>query len=262
MSPDGSSLDPPGTLPEGPALRRLPLVPLHTVLFPGAALPLSIFERRYRQMIGECLESEPPEFGVVLLKAGDEVLEDALTGELRGRPPVPHEVGTVARIVDSLRLPDGRLHLVCLGVRRLRVCELVQELPYLVAGVALLVDEDEACGDAALLDLAAGVRAAVQRLLSSIEQSLPEACLAERRQLQALVRRMPVRPSELSFFVPRTLSTATTAELQQLLEAPSARERLRLELPFLAREQQVLRQLLYLGRQGLPGRGFGGIMPT
>jgi Lon protease-like protein len=242
MSPDGSSLDPPGTLPEGPALRRLPLVPLHTVLFPGAALPLSIFERRYRQMIGECLESEPPEFGVVLLKAGDEVLEDALTGELRGRPPVPHEVGTVARIVDSLRLPDGRLHLVCLGVRRLRVCELVQELPYLVAGVALLVDEDEACGDAALLDLAAGVRAAVQ--------------------LQALVHRMPVRPSELSFFVPRTLSTATTAELQQLLEAPSARERLRLELPFLAREQQVLRQLLYLGRQGLPGRGFGGIMPT
>ncbi len=243
-------------------MRRLPLFPLHTVLFPGAALPLSIFERRYRHMIGECLESEPPEFGVVLLKAGDEVLEDLLTGELRGPPPVPHEVGTVARIVDRLQLPDGRLHLVCLGGQRIRICELFQELPYLVAGVSLLVDDDEACHDAALLALAAGVRAAVQRLLSAIEQSLPASCLSERRQLQELSQRVPVRPSELSFFVPRTLSTATTIELQHLLETATARERLRLELPFLAREQQVLRQLLHLGRQGLPGRGFGGIMPT
>ena len=43
---------------------RIPLFPLETVLFPGAALPLHIFENRYREMVGECLRETKP-FGVV-----------------------------------------------------------------------------------------------------------------------------------------------------------------------------------------------------
>ena len=43
----------------------IPLFPLEVVLFPGQPLPLHIFEDRYKEMIGECLESKS-EFGVVL----------------------------------------------------------------------------------------------------------------------------------------------------------------------------------------------------
>ena len=51
----------------------LPLFPLDLVLLPEEALPLHIFEHRYRTLISECLESEaaggsPKEFGVVRLR--------------------------------------------------------------------------------------------------------------------------------------------------------------------------------------------------
>jgi Lon protease-like protein len=41
----------------------LPLFPLDVVLFPGAPLPLHIFEPRYKEMIGECLEQCDLGFG-------------------------------------------------------------------------------------------------------------------------------------------------------------------------------------------------------
>ncbi|MGH9580004.1 MAG: LON peptidase substrate-binding domain-containing protein, partial [Terriglobales bacterium] len=45
----------------------LPLFPLDLVLFPGAPLPLHVFEPRYREMIGECLAEKRP-FGIVRAK--------------------------------------------------------------------------------------------------------------------------------------------------------------------------------------------------
>ena len=56
---------------------EMPLFPLNVVLFPGMALPLHIFEPRYREMINRCLD-ENLAFGVVLIKEGPEVGGDAL----------------------------------------------------------------------------------------------------------------------------------------------------------------------------------------
>ena len=50
---------------------ELPLFPLNTVLCPGIALPLHVFEDRYRAMVRHCLESQSP-FGVVLIRQGRE----------------------------------------------------------------------------------------------------------------------------------------------------------------------------------------------
>ena len=69
--------------------RVLPLFPLNTVLFPGAALPLQIFEDRYKEMLQDCLASDS-RFGAVLIKEGVEV----------GGPAVPHTTGTMAEIVQ------------------------------------------------------------------------------------------------------------------------------------------------------------------
>ncbi|MFB3052831.1 MAG: LON peptidase substrate-binding domain-containing protein, partial [Dehalococcoidia bacterium] len=51
---------------------ELPLFPLNSVLFPGATLPLHIFEERYKKMVNLCLESNSP-FGVLLIRSGSEV---------------------------------------------------------------------------------------------------------------------------------------------------------------------------------------------
>jgi Lon protease-like protein len=108
---------------------ELPIFPLHSVLFPGVALPLHIFEDRYRAMVARCLERGEP-FGVVLIRDGREVGGGALSIA---------EVGTTAIIRQAGRYPDGRMDIVTVGGRRFRVGELDRSRePYLVADVTIL----------------------------------------------------------------------------------------------------------------------------
>ncbi len=113
-------------------MQRLPLFPLNVVLFPGAQLPLHIFEQRYRLMIGRCIEERKP-FGVVLIREGEEA--DAST------PAVPHLVGTLAEIESAYRLDDGRMYIVVTGKQRFRINYPLTADPYLVGMVSLLDDE-------------------------------------------------------------------------------------------------------------------------
>lgn len=111
---------------------QLPLFPLSMVLFPNAPLPLHIFEERYREMIGRCIEQNEP-FGVVLLQEG--VAESSEV--------TFHSIGTTAQIVDGIRMEDGRYVINTLGQRRFRLQSIVQQYPYYIGLVALL-DEDAA----------------------------------------------------------------------------------------------------------------------
>ena len=113
-----------------PRIRRLPLFPLNVVLFPNAALPLHVFEERYKTMVQDCLDADS-QFGVVLIKSGPEV----------GGSAKPHSVGTIARIARVSRLDDGRMILNVTGQDRFQVRELFDDLPYTAAQVELL-DED------------------------------------------------------------------------------------------------------------------------
>ncbi|NMG45420.1 peptidase S16 [Aromatoleum toluvorans] len=88
----------------------LPLFPLHTVLFPGALLPLHVFEARYMDLATRCLKDDAV-FGVNLIAEGREV----------GAPARPYEVGVSARIVRCDMVRPGTLDLVTRGERRYRV---------------------------------------------------------------------------------------------------------------------------------------------
>ena len=119
--------------PDG--LTRLALFPLNLVLFPGMELPLHIFEERYKDMIGECLEQDVP-FGVVLIKEGLEV----------GAPADPERIGTSTRILRSEILDQGRMNIVTKGERRFEIEEIIQRVPYVVGRVRFLVElEGEGC---------------------------------------------------------------------------------------------------------------------
>src|SRR5690242_15487498 len=114
---------------------ELPLFPLNTVLCPGIALPLHVFEDRYRAMVRHCLESSAP-FGIVLIRQGREVGTGAIsfTG-----------VGTIAEIRDAGTYEDGRFDLLVVGTRRFEIRRVLSgRRPYLLAEVDLL---DESVGD-------------------------------------------------------------------------------------------------------------------
>ncbi len=113
---------------------RLPLFPLHSVLFPGGTVRLRIFERRYLDMIRDCAR-DGGGFGVCLILEGNEA----------GEPARPAAIGTCARIVDFSTLPDGLLGIDAMGGRRFHVDALhVRDSGLLIGDVRWLADEEPA----------------------------------------------------------------------------------------------------------------------
>lgn len=105
----------------------LPLFPLDLVLLPGATLPLHIFEPRYREMIGECIEQKRT-FGVV--RAKEQGISD---------------VGCTAEIVTVANTyPDGRMDIVTRGIDRFEVMQVNQDRSFLQAEVLYLRDSPDA----------------------------------------------------------------------------------------------------------------------
>lgn len=106
---------------------KIPLFPLDLVLFPGAPLPLHIFEPRYREMIAECIAGNAP-FGVV--RAQQEGLA---------------VIGCTAQVVRLLHsYSDGRSDILTQGVDRFEIEQLDDSRSFLQAEVDLLPDSGAA----------------------------------------------------------------------------------------------------------------------
>ena len=112
-------------------MTRMAMFPLGSVLFPGAVLPLHVFEPRYRQMVRDCLANPEPEFGAALITRGSEV----------GGGDTRSMVATIARVVQVTQFDDGRYALVAVGTRRVLVDSWLPDDPYPLAHVHDWPDE-------------------------------------------------------------------------------------------------------------------------
>ena len=105
--------------------RLLPLFPLQLVVFPGSAIPLHIFEDRYKEMVGQA-ETAGTEFGIVLAKDGGVV-----------------NAGCTVLVETVLeRYPDGRFDVMTRGQRRFSLVSLDQEKEFLRGEVEYFDDDD------------------------------------------------------------------------------------------------------------------------
>jgi Lon protease-like protein len=106
---------------------ELGLFPLPLVLVPTERIPLHIFEPRYQELIGECLDTGD-EFGLVY-STGDGAV---------------HEIGTRARVLQVLeRLKGGAMNIVVEGTERFRLLELTSGRSFATGMVEEVVDEPE-----------------------------------------------------------------------------------------------------------------------
>jgi Lon protease-like protein len=165
------------------------LFPLGIVLLPTERVPLHIFEPRYRELIGECIESDG-EFG--LLYADEHGVRD---------------VGTRARVAGVLeRFDDGRLNVVVEGGERFRVEELTRGRSFLTAVVS---NVDDAPGE--------------------VNPETAAQAAGAFRALAALAGAEPEEPDEsspqLSYELAAQVELAADAK-QRLLESSSEQERL------------------------------------
>jgi Lon protease-like protein len=200
---------------------KLPLFPLNVVLFPGMALPLHIFEPRYRQMITACVAEGQP-FGVALIKQGTEV----------GATATPYDVGTAARITAAKQLPDGRLNIETVGYERFRIVELHHDQPYLTGTV-------EAYPMAGAT--AARARHAARQLAPWLLRYLDLLGEAAATKFEPSV--LPNNPESLAYLA-AIVAQIPMVEKQALLDAPAADALLSYERALLRREISLMRAML------------------
>jgi len=202
----------------------LPLFPLGTVLYPGALLPLHIFEERYRRLVRDllALPDGPRRFGVVTIKAGREVGADSVTAL--------HEIGCTAELRRVEAYDDGRFDIIAIGARRFRLLHVDASEP--LEGEVELLDEDRT-------DRAAGLSAAVGRLFTVYREALLTA--------QGLsIDEPPDLPTDDPVGLSYVIAAAMVLDLsdkQSLLAAPTADDRLSLEIALLRRESSIVSRL-------------------
>jgi ATP-dependent Lon protease len=104
--------------------KRIPLFPLSLVLFPGQAVPLHIFEPRYRVMTRQCIETRSP-FGIVFVHAGNIA-----------------QTGCSALIVKTLKeYDDGRSDILTVGQKVFRLIRTHNDQAYFEADIEFLEED-------------------------------------------------------------------------------------------------------------------------
>jgi Lon protease-like protein len=200
----------------------MPMFPLNTVLFPGVATPLHVFEDRYRALVHHLLrEDDPAErvFGVTAIREGYEVGE-------RGVQSL-HTTGTVMQLTEVEAYEDGRFDIEVVGRQRMRLHDLESSGAYPVGVVDLLEERD-----------AEDAEVEAERTLATFETY--RARLGELRGAPVLSGDLPRDPTYLSWAL-ATTCLLTLPERQSLLEAPDAAIRLALLRRSLVRELRAMK---------------------
>lgn len=186
-------------------LGEIAIFPLATVLFPGALLPLHIFEDRYKQMMRYAIDNGGV-FGLAYRS-------DSAIG--RETPPDIGSIGCVAKINAIVPLEGGRMNIISTGVIRYRVLGLRQSTPFIVARIEPVTDDLEPGDD-----------------LNRIFDDIVDMCRRFLEAAQALDepnapvnQDLPEEPEAFSLTVASALPIDNDAK-QTLLEMTSTRLRL------------------------------------
>jgi Lon protease-like protein len=187
-----------------PETHRIPLFPLGVVLLPGMALPLHIFEERYKLMISECIEEDKP-FGIVLFD-GKQL----------------YTVGCMARVTEvTKRYEDGRMDILTRGGQRFLAQKVFSEKPYMEAYVSFFEDADDSSDDE------------LKRLFDSAMELLGELP-GQDRLSEVMHLSAQNSPAQLSFSI-AALEDFSASEKQRFLEMTSTAERIKKGVESLAR---------------------------
>ena len=212
---------------------RLPVIPLRDlVFFPYIVLPLLIGRHRSLAALEEARERDDL---VLLLTQRDPAIEEPGSVDL-------FRVGTVARVVQVSRLPDGTLRVVLEGLGRARIRRLTEATAALRASVELLTDREAEEEGPTTKELQSLTRSVVSLYgeYARLHERIPEvisgilSAEGDRVRFAHLVAGHLILPS---------------VEKQELLEATGATDQLELLRECLVRELEIMRIEAKLDRQ-------------
>lgn len=199
----------------------LPILPLkNTVLFPGVVIPITVGRDKSIQLIRDANKTDKT-LGVITQKHDD--VEDPTKDDL-------YNVGTVALILKTLRMPDGNTTIIIQGKKRFKVAEYVQSEPYHKARVAAFDEERPAKSDKEFQAIVSNLKDTSIKIIN-ISPNIPNDAGFAINNIDS--------PAFLVNFISSNMN-AKSAEKQKMLEVPNLKERSLLVLESLNKELQML----------------------
>lgn len=196
----------------------LPVLPLrNTVLFPGVVLPITVGRDKSIKAVNEAYKTDKL---VGVLAQKDSNIEDPATGDLEA-------IGTVAKIVKLIKMPDGGTTIIIQGKRRFNLLAFTSEDPFFRARVEL-IEEETAPADENFAAYVDNIKDLANQIIQFSPNIPSEA---------AIILKNIENPAFLINFVSSNLNTEL-GEKQQLLQSNDIRERADLLLQLLQRELQ------------------------
>lgn len=196
----------------------LPLLPLrNTVLFPGVVLPITVGRDKSIKAVNDAYKANKL-IGVLAQK--DSNVEEPVLDDLC-------EIGTVAKIVKLIKMPDGGTTIIIQGKKRFKLLGIVEEQPYFTASISVLPDD----GELSESDLEA-YTGSIKDLASQIIRLSPNMPAEA-----SIILKNIENPSFLVHFVGSNLNS-DLAEKQALLEIDDIKLRAEKLIELLQRELQ------------------------
>lgn len=197
---------------------ELALLPLrNTVLFPGVVLPITVGRDKSIKAVNDAYKGTRL-IGVIAQK--DSAIEDPEFGDLE-------KVGTVAKIVKQIKMPDGGTTIIIQGRSRFVVGDLLTEEPYFKASIQVLTEQD-APKDTDFEAYVANIKDVAAEIIQ-LSPNIPSEA--------SIILRNIENPAFLIHFVSSNLNT-DLKEKQRLLELDDIRERAELLMQLLQKELQ------------------------
>ncbi|MCH5335141.1 MAG: endopeptidase La [Alistipes sp.] len=198
----------------------LPILTLRSsVLFPGAITPITVGREKSIRLVRDVNESGGM-LGAVLQKESD--VEDPKPDDL-------YKIGTAARILKILEMPNGNLTVILSGQQKIEIGEYIASEPYYKATVTALRDTAPEAKNIEFEALVDSIRDTALGIIN-ISPSMPkEAAFA--------IKNIDSRRGLINFIC--TNIELADADRQSLLEAPGILARARKLLEILIREQRM-----------------------
>ncbi|MGN6166212.1 MAG: endopeptidase La [Flavisolibacter sp.] len=197
---------------------ELSLLPLrNTVLFPGVVLPITVGRDKSIKAVTDAYKTHKL-IGVVAQK--DSSIEDPAAKDLE-------DIGTVAKIVKQIKMPDGGTTIIIQGKSRFAIDAIITEEPYFKASINLIVEE-EAPKDPDFEAYVSNIKDLATEIIQ-LSPNIPAEASVILKNIE--------NASFLIHFVSSNL-TIELKEKQKLLELNNLRERADLLMQFLQKELQ------------------------
>ena len=212
------SEDEEGNADSDPIPDELPILPLrNTVLFPGVVIPITVGRDKSIKAVTDAYKGDKM-IGVVAQK--DSNIEEPLVTDLEN-------IGTIAKIVKLIKMPDGGTTVIIQGRKRFSIAEITTEDPYFKAKINLLPEENHK-GDADLDAIVGSIKDLAAQIIV-LSPNLPSEA--------GIILRNIENPSFLIHFVSSNLNS-DLKQKQKLLEICDLKERAELLMSLMHTELQ------------------------